>query len=84
MPCFIKGFFDIQEYRSCRHVIVEIKGHVVRKPHTLKRRAVTEGTETKLACIKQASFFNVPSDYFQNNFLDSLPVMGNRLIGGKF
>jgi hypothetical protein len=30
----------------------------------LKCRAVT-GTETKLACIKQASFFNVPVDYFQ-------------------
>jgi hypothetical protein len=27
------------------------------------------GTETKLASIKQAFFFNVPLDYFQNNFL---------------
>jgi hypothetical protein len=44
---------------------------VVRKPHTLKCRAVT-GMETKLACIKQASFLNVPSDYFKNNFLEQL------------
>jgi hypothetical protein len=27
------------------------------------------GMETKLACIKQASLFNVSLDYFQNNFL---------------
>jgi hypothetical protein len=27
-------------------------------------------TETKLAYIKQASFLNVPLDYFQNNFLE--------------
>jgi hypothetical protein len=27
------------------------------------------GTETKLPCIKQASFLNVHLDYFQNNFL---------------
>jgi hypothetical protein len=30
------------------------------------------GTETKLACINQASFFNVPMDYFQNKFLEWL------------
>jgi hypothetical protein len=42
---------------------------MVRKPHTLKCRAVT-GTETKLACIKQTSFFIVPLDYFQDNFLE--------------
>jgi hypothetical protein len=28
------------------------------------------GTEAKMACIKQASFFNVPLDHFQNNFLE--------------
>jgi hypothetical protein len=28
------------------------------------------GTETKLACIKKAFFFNVPFYYFQNNFLE--------------
>jgi hypothetical protein len=28
------------------------------------------GTETELTCIKQAFFFNVPLDYFQNNFLE--------------
>jgi hypothetical protein len=26
--------------------------------------------ETKVACIKQTSFFDVPVDYFQNNFLE--------------
>jgi hypothetical protein len=57
----------MQEYRSRRHILVEILGDV-RKPHTLKCPAVI-GTETKLACIKQASFFNVPLDYIQNNFL---------------
>jgi hypothetical protein len=40
---------------------------VVRKPHTLKCRAVTS-TETKLTSIKHACFFNVALDYFQNNF----------------
>jgi hypothetical protein len=30
--------------------------------HTLKCRAVM-GTETKLACTKQAPFFNVPLDF---------------------
>jgi hypothetical protein len=63
MSCRIKDFYDIQEYRIPRHVIVEIQCDVVPKPHTLKCRAVT-GTETKLACIKQASSFNVPLDYF--------------------
>jgi hypothetical protein len=38
-------------------------------PHTLKCCAMT-GTETKVACVKQASFFNVPLDYFQNDFLE--------------
>jgi hypothetical protein len=28
------------------------------------------GMETKLACIKKAFFFNVPYDYFQNDFLE--------------
>jgi hypothetical protein len=28
------------------------------------------GMETKLACIKQTYFFNVPFDCFQNNFLE--------------
>jgi hypothetical protein len=42
------------------------------------------GTETKLVCIKQASFFNVPLNYFQNKFSNNLPVVDNRLIGRKF
>jgi hypothetical protein len=28
------------------------------------------GTETKLVCIKQAFFFNVPLDYFQSKFFE--------------
>jgi hypothetical protein len=38
-------------------------------PHTLKGRAVAD-TEGEMSCFKQASFFNVYSDYFQNNFLE--------------
>jgi hypothetical protein len=30
VPCGFRGFFDVQEHRSYRHFIVEIKGHVVR------------------------------------------------------
>jgi len=40
-PCNVKGFFDIQEYRSRGHTVIEVWGHVVRKPRALKRRAVT-------------------------------------------
>jgi hypothetical protein len=36
----IKRFFDIQEYLSRGHTVIEVKGHVVRKPHALERRAV--------------------------------------------
>jgi hypothetical protein len=32
-------------------------------------RRVAMGTETKLMRIKQASLFNMPLDYFQNNVL---------------
>jgi hypothetical protein len=39
------------------------------KPHTFKHQTVT-GMETKLACIIKGSFFNVPLDYIQNNFLE--------------
>jgi hypothetical protein len=42
---------------------------MVRKPHALNNRAV-RGMETKLACIKQASFFTVPLDSFRNNFIE--------------
>jgi hypothetical protein len=41
---------------------------MVCKLHILKRCDVT-GTETREASVKQASFFIVPLDYFQNNFL---------------
>jgi hypothetical protein len=30
VPCSVKGFLNIQELRSRRHSIVEVKGHVVR------------------------------------------------------
>jgi hypothetical protein len=46
---------------------------VVRKPHILTCRPVTD-TETKLTSIKQAS------DYFQNTFSNSFPVVDKRLI----
>jgi hypothetical protein len=49
--------------------IVEIKGHVVRWTHTLHCRAVT-CTESKEACIKQASVFNVVLENFYNGFLE--------------
>jgi hypothetical protein len=56
---------------------------MVRKPHTLKCRAVPV-TETKLACIRPASFFNVLLDYFQNNFLQYFAVVDKKLIDRKF
>jgi hypothetical protein len=55
---------------------------VIRKPYTLKCPIVL-GMWTKPSCIKQATFFNVPLDYFQNNS-NSLPAVGKRLIGRKF
>jgi hypothetical protein len=45
-----KSFFDIQEYRSRGHTVIEIQSHVIRKPHTLKCRAVT-CTKAKLTCM---------------------------------
>jgi hypothetical protein len=30
VPCGIERLFDVQEYRGRRHIIVEIKGHVIR------------------------------------------------------
>jgi hypothetical protein len=59
-------FFNLREYRSRRHVTVEISGDLVPKPHTLK--CCVMSTETKLADIKQVSFISVSLDYFQNNF----------------
>jgi len=45
-----KAFFDVQEYRSRGYTVVEVQGHVVRKPPTLKCRAMT-CTKAKLTCI---------------------------------
>jgi hypothetical protein len=69
VPCDIKGFFDVQDHRSHRHFIVEIKWHVVRQIHTLQCSAVA-GTETKLACVKQAFFLKVFFEKLQNYFLE--------------
>jgi hypothetical protein len=77
------AFFDIQEYRSCGHNVVKVKGHVIRKPHTLKCRAVTR-TKAKLTCIWQVFFNQVPMDCFLITSSNSLPVVDNRLIGLKF
>jgi hypothetical protein len=41
-------------------------------------------TESKLTCIKQVFSFNVLSEYLQNNFFKSLPVVDNRLIVRRF
>jgi hypothetical protein len=83
MPCCIKGFLDVQEHHSHRQFIVEIEGHVVCESHTLQCRAVM-CMETKVACIKQAIFFNVLLEYFQNDFLTNLSVVDRRLNGRKF
>jgi hypothetical protein len=48
-------------------------GDVLHKPHILKCLAVMD-TNTRLVCIKQASFFNVPLDYFQNTGFNSVPL----------
>jgi hypothetical protein len=45
---------------------------------------VVTGTETELACIKKAFFFNVLRTIFRMIFSNSLPVVEKRLIGRKF
>jgi hypothetical protein len=69
VPCCTTDLFNVHEYRSRKHDIVENESVVERKPHTLKCLAVT-GMKNKLDYIKLASFFNVPLDYFQNNVLE--------------
>jgi hypothetical protein len=64
VPCSVKCFFDIQENRSRGHIVIEVEGHVVCKPHALKRRAVT-CMKPKLARIQCVTFFSVPLDYFR-------------------
>lgn len=39
VPCFVKGFFDIQGYSSCRHTIVNVQGNLGHRPHALKSYA---------------------------------------------
>jgi hypothetical protein len=79
----LNAFFNIQEYSSRRHDIIEIQVYVVRKPHTLKCRAVM-GTETKLACIKKAAFSMVLWTIFRVTFSNNLPNDDKKLIGSKF
>jgi hypothetical protein len=38
VPRGIKGLFDIREYRSCRCIVIETEGHVVRMSHTFACR----------------------------------------------
>jgi hypothetical protein len=80
VPCCIKKIFDVPEYRSHKCVIVEIKGNVVREPHTLQCHAMTY-METKL---KQVSRLNVSLDNFSMTFSKSLPVVDKRQIGRQF
>jgi hypothetical protein len=63
MPFCVGGFFDSQEYRRRRHIIVEIEGAMVRKLHTEQCRAMP-CTEAKLTNIKQVSHLNVTVDRF--------------------
>jgi len=65
VPCSVKGFFDIEENRSRGHT--EVYGHVVRKPHTLKRRAVT-CTKAKLARIQYVIVLNIHLDCSYDDF----------------
>jgi hypothetical protein len=58
-------FFIVQEHRGRSHFIVEIKGNVVRQPHTFQCRAVTF-TETKLQC----SLFSAFLDYIKDDFFE--------------
>jgi hypothetical protein len=43
-----------------------------------------DSMETKLACIKQASFFTVLLDSFRITLSNSLPFADKRTIGRKF
>jgi hypothetical protein len=85
VPWGVKGLFDVQERRDLRHIIVEIKGHVVRYPHTstLQYRAVT-CTETKPICAKQASFFNVLLEFFKMTFTNIFRITDRKLLGHRF
>jgi hypothetical protein len=67
VPCSVEGFFNIQEYRRCGHIIVEVQGYMIREPHTLKCRALTR-TKAKLICIQQVVRVKVPLDYFLDDF----------------
>jgi hypothetical protein len=66
--CSVKGFFDIQEYRSRINIIIFVYGHVIYKIHAHNYRAV-KCTKAKLTWIQQVLFFNVPFYCFYNNFL---------------
>jgi hypothetical protein len=83
VSCSVKGFFEVQEYCSCGHIVVEIQGYMIRKPHTLQGRAVT-CTKIKLTCIQQVILVYVLLYYFLVTFSNSLPVVSKKLIGLGF
>jgi hypothetical protein len=58
---------------------------MIRKPHSLQCRAVTE-TETKLPFIKKAfsSMYVYLWTIFRMIFSNNLPVVDKRLVGRKF
>jgi hypothetical protein len=45
VPCGIKGFFDVQEHRGRRHIIVEIKSVTVTLRLAVYRQSVRLGAE---------------------------------------
>jgi len=54
MVSCVTGFFDIHEYRSCRRIVIEIRGYVAHKPHKVKCHAVA-CTKTKLTSYSNFS-----------------------------
>jgi hypothetical protein len=44
-----QGFFNVHEHHGGGRLIVEIKGHTVRSPHTLQFRTVTSTEANWLA-----------------------------------
>jgi hypothetical protein len=82
VPNSVKVLFDIQENRSLRHIVIEMHGHMARKPHTPKCRAVT-CTKAKLTCTFQVLIFNVPLGYFYNRFRTEFNRHGQKAYGAK-
>jgi hypothetical protein len=62
VPCSVKGFFNVQEYRSCGHIVTEVQGFVIREPSC-------EVHESQTDCIQQVVGIKVPLDYFLDDFI---------------